>query len=121
MPPTVPMTSPAVDLRRAIDADPDATHPAPDFSPDGGVTVFDDGGHWARLQPLGCRVRISLADHDRLVAEAEVDGHVLIAGLAAVRGHYRAVAGVVEQENGLWASSSPVATSGSDLGHIGGV
>lgn len=73
--------------------------PAPEFSSDGGVTVSDHWGRSARVQPLGERVRISLADHEELVAEGEVDADELLERLA-VRQPYDAIADALDQQNG---------------------
>ena len=95
-----PTTAAARALRLAIEADHDLGKPAADFSSDGGVSVFDALGRSARLQPLGQRTRISLADQDSLVAEAEVDGHALIKGIGSGCGTYRAVVIALDHENG---------------------
>jgi len=95
-----PTTAAARALRQAIEADDALGRPAADFSPDGGVSVFDALGRSARLQPLGQRTRISLADRDRLVAEAEVDGHALISRIGSGCGTYHAVVIALDHENG---------------------
>ena len=74
--------------------------PPPEFSHDGGVTVFHDEKSSARLQPLGLRTRISLADGDEMVAEAEVDSDMLVARIAEKGSTYRAVAAALDAENG---------------------
>lgn len=98
----VPTLGPAAALRAAIEAAPDhdPTGAAPEFSADGGVTVFGAAGRSARLQPLGRRTRVSLADRDRLVAEAEVDHAALLVGIDAGHGGYHAAAGALREQNG---------------------
>lgn len=74
--------------------------PTPEFSPDGGVTVSDRWGRSARIQPLGGRVRVSLAVHERLVAEGEVDTAELIGLIEARENPYDAVTDALDVENG---------------------
>ena len=90
------------DLREAIEAahEPRAQEPAPEFSDDGGVTVFDEWGRSARLQPLGQRVRVTLVEDEHLVAEGEVDNHTLVTGIGARASTYEAVAASLDLENG---------------------
>jgi hypothetical protein len=78
--------------------------PAPQFSPDGGVTVHDGWGRLARVQPLGQRTRISLTAEDGLEAEAEVDADTLIADIVRHRSVYGAVAAALDHENGSGSS-----------------
>lgn len=93
---------PTSDLRAAIQAahEPRDHAPAPEFSDDDGVTVFDEWGRSARLQPLGHRVRVTLVEGDHLVAEGEVDNHALVAGIEARGSTYEAVAASLDLENG---------------------
>jgi hypothetical protein len=89
-------------LREAIEAahEPRAQVPMPEFSDDGGVTVFDEWGRSARLQPLGQRVRVTLVEDEHLVAEGEVDNHTLVTGIGARGSTYEAVAASLDLENG---------------------
>lgn len=90
------------ELRAAIEAAGrrEGTDPVPEFSADGGVTVADRWGRSARVQPLGQRMRVSLADQERLVAEGEVDADELLARLASRENPYDAVADALDQQNG---------------------
>ena len=102
--PTSARTSgPAAALSEAIEAarqgDPENI-PAPEFSGDGGVNIFDQWGRSARLQPLGERIRITLADQDGFVAESEVDSDTLVASIGAHRSAYDAIAEALDVENG---------------------
>lgn len=88
-------------LRAVIEAGCDGEGvPAPQFSPDGGVTVHDAWGREARVQPLGQRTRISLTVRDGLDAEAEVDTDTLVAEIGRHRSAYGAIAAALERENG---------------------
>jgi hypothetical protein len=89
-------------LREAIEAAqaPPPQVPAPEFSDDGGVTVFDEWGRSARLQPLGQRVRVTLVEGEHLVAEGEVDSPALVASIGARGSTYEAVAASLDDENG---------------------
>jgi hypothetical protein len=95
-------TARSAELRAAIEAAGRhaATDPAPEFSPDGGVTVADHGGRSARVQPLGERIRVSLVNQDQLVAEGEVDADELLARIAGRENPYDAVADALDQQNG---------------------
>jgi len=90
------------DLREAIEAahEPLEHVPAPEFSADGGVTIFDEWGRSARLQPLGRRLRITLAEDEQFVAEGEVDNDTLIRSIEARGSTYDAVAASLDVENG---------------------
>lgn len=96
------MTDSVSELRSAIEraGRRRGTDPAPEFSTDGGVTVSDHWGRAARVQPLGGRVRVSLADHERLVAEGEIDAAGLLVRLAARENPYDAIADALDEENG---------------------
>ena len=72
----------------------------PEFSHDGGVTVFDGRGRSARLQPLGQRIRVTSRPTDGQEAEAEVDADTLIADIAEHGSTYSAIAGALDRENG---------------------
>ena len=97
-PPFAPPSDRAAALRTVIEG----TRPGaePEFSSDGGVTVFDERGRSARLQPLGQRVRVSLMTADGQHAEAEVDADTLIADIAELGSTYNAIAGSLDRENG---------------------
>lgn len=75
--------------------------PAPQFSEDGGGSVFDAHGRCARVQPLGSRTRITLSSDGSTVAEAEVDTDRLVDRLGLVGTAYDALAAALVEENGL--------------------
>jgi hypothetical protein len=98
-----PFTQPgdrAAALRTVIESGPRESGPDPEFSHDGGVTVFDDYGRSARLQPLGQRIRVSLTSDEGLDAEAEVDADSLVARIAEQGSTYGAIAAALDHENG---------------------
>lgn len=93
---------PAETLRTALEAAHrrHADAPAPCFSEDGGATVSDRWGRDARLQPLGDRTRITLADDDRVVAEGEVDAAGLVDRIGGAEATYDVLAALLDEENG---------------------
>jgi hypothetical protein len=92
----------SVTLRNAIQsAHAQGDHaPAPEFSADGGGSVFDNWGRRARVQPLGTRTRITLSEDDRMQAEGEVDTDYLIDRISTSDATYVALAAVLNEENG---------------------
>jgi hypothetical protein len=95
-------TDRVAELRAAVEAAGRraGTNPGPEFSSDGGVTVSDPWGRSARVQPLGQRVRVSLAVHGQFIAEGEVDADELLARMAVRENPYDAVADALDQQNG---------------------
>ncbi|HEY2225129.1 hypothetical protein [Actinomycetospora sp.] len=87
-------------LRTVIESGLRDAGPDPVFSSDGGVTVFDDYGRSARLQPLGQRIRVSLTSEEGLDAEAEVDADTLVADIAEHGSTYSAILAALDHENG---------------------
>jgi hypothetical protein len=91
----------AAALRAAIELACRALDRAPSFSPDGGVTVYDEHGRAARVQPLGQRTRISLTADDGREAEGEVDTDSLVTAIGRHGSAYRALAEALDRENAL--------------------
>ena len=92
-------------LRAAIEAACRTLDQPPSFSSDGGVTVYDEWGRSARVQPLGQRTRISVTADDGHEAEGEVDTDSLITAIGRHRSAYGAIEAALDQENAL---GSPV-------------
>jgi hypothetical protein len=92
-------------LRAAIEAACRTLDPPPSFSSDGGVTVHDQWGRSARVQPLGQRTRISVTADDGHEAEGEVDTDSLVAAIGRHRSAYGAIEAALDHENAL---GSPV-------------